>query len=76
MDLTGSLSQDCGMTTYAIEGMTCANCVRHVSEAIESVAGVTAVLVDLGSGSAEVQGEASALAIAEAVKEAGYAVSA
>ncbi|MDO9486631.1 MAG: cation transporter [Actinomycetota bacterium] len=64
------------MTTYAISGMTCANCVRHVTEAIESVAGVTAVLVDLDSASAEIQGTAAFAAIKAAVVEEGYDISA
>lgn len=64
------------MQTYAIAGMTCANCVRHVTEAIESVAGVTGVRVDLDTASAEVQGEVSAAAISEAVSEAGYSLGA
>ncbi|MDP2013867.1 MAG: heavy metal-associated domain-containing protein [Actinomycetota bacterium] len=64
------------MKTYAITGMTCANCVRHVTEAIESVDGVTGVRVDLDSASAEVHGEVSAAALADAVREAGYSLSA
>ena len=75
MDLTGSLSQDGVVQTYSIRGMTCDNCVRHVTEAIASVDGVTAVRVDLSSASAEVQGDASASAIAAAVIEAGYEAS-
>ncbi len=74
MDLTCREVQDGGVKTYEVRGMTCANCVRHVTEAIESVAGVTSVRVDLNSASAEVQGDATDAAIAEAVDEAGYAV--
>ncbi len=76
MDLTVSVGQNGVVKTYAIGGMTCANCVRHVTEAIDAVQGVTSVRVDLDSASAEVQGEVSDSAIAAAVEEAGYAVSA
>lgn len=64
------------MQTYAISGMTCANCVRHVTEAIQSVSGVTGVLVDLDSATAQVQGEASFDSIKAAVVEEGYEISA
>jgi len=64
------------MKTYAISGMTCANCVRHVTEAIQSVSGVTGVLVDLDSATAQVQGEASFDSIKAAVVEEGYDISA
>jgi len=64
------------MQTYAISGMTCANCVRHVTEAIQSVSGVTGVLVDLDSATAQVQGEASFDSIKAAVVEEGYDISA
>lgn len=79
MDPSGSVGQDWGVSThtsYAITGMTCANCVRHVTEAIASVEGVTSVHVDLDRARAEVEGAASAAAIAAAVDEAGYAISA
>lgn len=74
MDLTGSVGQDGAVKTYAISGMTCDNCVRHVTEAIESVRGVTNVHVDLVGQQAQVHGEVSDSAIAEAVSEAGYEV--
>ncbi|HBJ72646.1 MAG TPA: heavy metal transport/detoxification protein [Actinobacteria bacterium] len=64
------------MQTYAISGMTCASCVRHVTEAIQSVSGVTGVLVDLDSATAQVQGEASFDSIKAAVVEEGYDISA
>jgi len=34
-------------TTYQVTGMTCEHCVRAVTEEIESLAGVSAVAVDL-----------------------------
>jgi len=62
------------MKTYAIEGMTCENCVRHVTEAIAEVPGVTGVLVTLSAATAEVEGTAAPAAVAAAVQEAGYSV--
>jgi len=63
------------MKTYAIEGMTCEHCVRHVTDAIAGLPGVTGVRVTLSTATAEVEGQASAAAVAAAVQEAGYTVS-
>ena len=60
------------MQTYAITGMTCVNCVRHVTQALESVQGVTGVRVDLDSASAQVLGDPKPAAVQAAVTEAGY----
>ncbi|HMS56247.1 MAG TPA: heavy metal-associated domain-containing protein [Fimbriimonadaceae bacterium] len=54
-----------------IEGMTCQNCVRHVTEALQRLPGATNVAVDLQAGSAVVEGVTIADAIA-AVEEEGY----
>ena len=61
-------------TTYDIQGMTCAHCVRAVSEELAGLDGVSAVSVDLPSGTATVT-SASTLAegdVRAAVEEAGY----
>ncbi len=58
-----------------VEGMTCDNCVRHVTKALESVPGVASASVDLVAACATVEfdpAEATTAAIASAVKEAGY----
>ncbi|MEE8484147.1 MAG: heavy metal-associated domain-containing protein [Nitrospinota bacterium] len=62
--------------TLSIEGMTCGGCVRHTTEALEGVDGVTSVAVDLASKSAVVESDAdmSDDVLKEAVKEAGYTV--
>lgn len=36
--------------TITVSGMTCANCVRHVRDALGEMPGVRAVDVDLASG--------------------------
>ncbi len=60
------------MTTFNVTGMTCANCVRHVTEAVESVAGVESVDVNLESATATVEGSADTNAVIAAIVAAGY----
>lgn len=66
-------------TTFSVDGMTCGNCVKHVTEELTAIPGVTDVQVDLvtgGSSPVTVTSDAplTAEAIAAAVDEAGYAV--
>ena len=42
-------------TELAITGMTCPNCARHVTEAIQGVAGVRSALVSLEAGTASIR---------------------
>lgn len=58
--------------TIIISGMTCQHCVRAASEALERVAGVDAVEIDLQSGRALVNGQADAASLIAAVVAAGY----
>jgi copper chaperone CopZ len=58
--------------TFQVKGMTCDNCVKHVTEALQGVPGVTAARVDLASNSAEVEGDFDDRQIVEAVEEEGY----
>src|SRR5688572_6251955 len=59
-----------------VNGMTCNNCARHVTEAIQSVPGVRSASVMLESGRATVRWEAEARsdvpAVVLAIKQAGY----
>ncbi len=66
-------------STIIVAGMTCGNCVKHVTEELLAVPGITQVRVDLVAGGAspvvlshDVVPERSA--IAAAVDEAGYTV--
>ena len=61
-------------TELAIKGMTCSNCARHVTEAIQSVPEVASASVQLDAGRATVRwnGVPDVPAVMEAVKEAGY----
>ncbi|WP_213663736.1 CopZ family metallochaperone [Stutzerimonas stutzeri] len=55
-----------------VTGMTCGHCVKHVSEALQAVSGVTGVEVDLAAGLARVAGQADSPALIAALDEAGY----
>lgn len=66
-------------TTFSVDGMTCGNCVKHVTEELTTLPGVTDVQVELvtgGSSPVTVTSQAplDEAAIAAAVDEAGYAV--
>jgi copper ion binding protein len=63
-------------TTLKIGGMSCEHCVRHVTEALKGVAGVSLAKVDLKKKSAEVEhGDSVNLDdLKSAVEEAGYEV--
>ncbi len=58
----------------AITGMTCANCVRHVTHAIEGVPGVTTARVNLATETATIDGDADLQDVRRAVEKAGYGV--
>src|SRR5438132_2176822 len=63
-------------TELAITGMTCANCARHVTEAIQSVPGVRGATVSLDAQQASVRWapgvQQDARAVLQAVEAAGY----
>ncbi len=56
----------------SIAGMACAGCVSAVENALKEVSGVEDAVVNLGERTATVTGNASAKALIEAVKKAGY----
>jgi len=62
----------------SIEGMTCGNCKKHVTEALLDVTGVKSATVDLAKKNAVVESDAPVAdeALKNAVSEAGYAVTA
>src|ERR1700722_7277551 len=64
-------------TELIIGGMTCANCARHVTEAIQGVPGVAGATGQLDAGRATVRWKtaANAPAVVRAVEEAGYEAS-
>ena len=60
------------MNTYTVTGMTCEHCVRAVTEEVSAIDGVSAVDVDLTTGTLSVEGAATRDQVAAAVDEAGY----
>jgi len=57
---------------FDVKGMTCDNCVHHVTEAAKSVPGVTAARVSLAANSAEVEGDFDERKVIDAIEEEGY----
>lgn len=59
--------------TITVTGMTCQNCVRHVSEALENLPGVRSVEIELG-GTVQISADRklSDEELAAALDEAGY----
>jgi copper chaperone CopZ len=65
--------------TLKVNGMTCGNCVKHVTKALSKVPGVTEPTVSLEKGRVELDydpSQSSLEAITEAVTKAGYPASA
>ncbi len=61
-----------GRETYAVGGMTCASCVRHVEKALRATPGVTSATVNLATNQAVVEGAATFEGLAQRVADAGY----
>ncbi len=61
------------ITKYIVSGMTCGNCVNHVTEEVSEVDGVTNVSVTLDGGAMLVESAEHVPfdSIIEAVQEAG-----
>ena len=55
-----------------VQGMTCSSCVKHVNAALNQLAGVTTVEVDLDAGRVSVTGSADAGALINALDNEGY----
>lgn len=57
-----------------VDGMSCQNCAKHVTEALEAVAGIKQVNVDLENKEANVEffGSVDENEISKAISEAGY----
>jgi copper ion binding protein len=63
-------------TTLSIDGMSCEHCVKHVTEALEAVAGVKKAKVNLKAKKADIDHTegVSVDALKSAVTEAGFQV--
>jgi Cu+-exporting ATPase len=68
--------KDQAVTELSVGGMTCGNCARHVTEALQSVPGVRSAVVNLEGKKASVKWAQPAnhddAALVQAVEEAGY----
>ena len=62
------------MSTYSVRGMTCAHCVKAVTDEVSALPGVVDVEVDLATGDVSIHSDAplEASEVAAAVDEAGY----
>jgi Cu+-exporting ATPase len=60
--------------TIGVTGMTCQNCVRHVTQALAQLPGVRSAQVDLQAGTATLQAdrEVPDSELSAALDEAGY----
>ena len=58
----------------SIEGMSCENCVRHVTEALEALEGVSSVVVSLDDNTATVETEVDNEILKNAIEDEGYDV--
>lgn len=61
------------IASYTVSGMTCGNCVKHVTEEVSEIPGVTSVDIVLEGGLMTVESDEALdfAAIEEAVSEAG-----
>lgn len=57
-----------------VSGMSCGNCVKHVTHALQEIDGVEKVDVDLGKGEVVVQGKLpeDSSSLIKALEEEGY----
>ena len=59
----------------AVQGMSCGGCVRHVTQAVQSVPGVRVEEVKVGSARVTIDPDkTSRSAVVEAIRAAGYEV--
>jgi len=62
-------------TTYDVTGMTCGHCAQAVTSEVQTIQGVSAVRVDIETGTVTVEGDGfTDEQVAAAVDEAGYAL--
>src|SRR5437899_5612828 len=68
--------RDQSVTELTIDGMTCGNCARHVTEALQGVPGVRGAAVNLEGKSASVRwargADQNEHALVHAVEKAGF----
>lgn len=55
-----------------VQGMSCGSCVKHVTEALRPLEGVSDVTVDLQAGRVKVSGVSDSHPLLAALEDAGY----
>lgn len=55
-----------------VQGMSCGSCVKHVTEALRPLEGVSDVTVDLQAGRVKVSGDSDNHALLAVLQDAGY----
>ena len=61
--------------TFHVTGMTCGHCERAVQTAVQQVDPQAVVTIDRAANRVDIDSTANRLALAQAIKEEGYAVS-
>jgi copper chaperone len=61
--------------TFHVTGMTCGHCERAVKTAVQQVDPQAVVTIDRAANRVDIDSTANRLALAQAIKEEGYAVS-
>lgn len=61
--------------TFHVTGMTCGHCERAVKAAVQQIDPQAVVTIDRVANRVDIDSAANRLALAQAIKEEGYAVS-
>ena len=62
------------MTTIAIKGMSCPHCVASTTKALQEIAGISDVSVDLEKNQASYNGEVDQRVVKDAITRIGFEV--
>jgi copper chaperone len=62
------------MTTIKVKGMSCQHCVGSVSKALEALAGISNVQIDLAKEEATFDGKVDIETVKEAITKIGFEV--
>ena len=62
------------MTTIAIKGMSCPHCVASTKKALEDIAGISNVTVDLEKKQASYDGDVEKETVRDAITKIGFEV--
>lgn len=63
------------MTTISIKGMSCPHCVASTTKALEDIAGISNVTVDLEKKQASYDGDVDTTVVKDAITKIGFEVS-